>query len=74
MRWKELVGSSLVIVGSGLAGAGFGKKDSKLALIGTFTMGLGALFISDAHADAINQHAEILNEHEERLREVEQGR
>ena len=33
MRLKEIIGSGLVIVGSGLAGAGFGKKDSKLALI-----------------------------------------
>lgn len=40
MRLKEVIGSGLVIVGSGLAGAGFGKKDSKLALIGTFTMDL----------------------------------
>lgn len=71
MRVKEIVGSGLVIIGSGMAGFGFGKKDSKLALIGTFTMGLGALFISDAHADVINQHAEVLNEHEERLRKME---
>ena len=69
MRVKEIIGSGLVIIGSGMAGFGFGKKDSKLALIGTFTMGLGALFISDAHADIINQHAEILNDHEERLRQ-----
>ena len=72
MRLKEVIGSGLVIIGSGIAGAGFGKKDSKLALIGTFTMGLGASFISDAHADIINQHAEILNDHEARLREMEE--
>lgn len=47
---------------------GIWKRDAKIAVVGTFIMGLGTVFITDAHADAINQHAEILNDHEERLR------
>ena len=74
MRLKGIIGSGLVVIGSGIAGYGFGTKNNKAAIVGTFIMGMGALFVSDDHADCINQHAEILNEHEARLRKMEQGR
>lgn len=40
-QWKAYVGSGLVIVGSAMAGWGFGKRDSKCAILGTFIMGIG---------------------------------
>ena len=74
MKVKGMIGAGLVMVGSGMAGFGFGKKDTKLACLGTFIMGLGTLFITDDHADVINYNAKIINDHEARLREMEQGR
>jgi hypothetical protein len=71
MKVKEMVGIGLTFVGSGIAGWGFGKRDAKIAVVGTFIMGLGTVFITDAHTDAINQHAKVLNDHEERLRRSE---
>ena len=34
-QWKAYVGSGMVMVGSCMAGWGFGKKDTKLACLGT---------------------------------------
>ena len=73
--WKAYVGSGLVIVGSVVAGWGFGKKDTKTACLGTFIMSLGGLLVIDNHSDVINHNAKVMNElgeivseHEERLR------
>lgn len=78
MRLKGIIGTGLVMVGSGMAGFGFGKKDTKLACLGTFVMGLGTLFITDDHADVINHNVKIMseigdvvNDHEARLRQME---
>lgn len=59
--WKAYVGSGMVMVGSCMAGFGFGKKDTKLACLGTFVMGLGTLFVIDNHSDVINNNAKVLN-------------
>ena len=66
------------IIGTGMAGFGFGKRDTKLACLGTFVMGLGTLFITDDHADVINHNVKIMseigdvvNDHEARLRQME---
>lgn len=78
MRLKGIIGTGLVMVGSGMAGFGFGKRDTKLACLGTFVMGLGTLFITDDHADVINHNVKIMseigdvvNDHEARLRQME---
>ena len=78
MRLKGIIGTGLVMVGSGMAGFGFGKRDTKLACLGTFVMGLGTLFITDDHADVINHNAKGMNnmlnalkDHEERIRNME---
>ena len=78
MRFKGIIGTGLVMVGSGMAGFGFGKRDTKLACLGTFVMGLGTLFITDDHADVINHNVKIMseigdvvNDHEARLRQME---
>ena len=62
LGWKAYVGSGLVLTGSAIAGWGFGKKDSKIALFGTFVMGLGSLFVVDHHSDVINHNTKIMNE------------
>lgn len=62
LGWKAYVGSGLVLTGSAIAGWGFGKKDSKIALFGTFVMGLGTLFVVDHHSDVINHNTKIMNE------------
>ena len=73
--WKGYLGSGLVLAGSAIAGWGFGKKDSKCAILGTFIMGIGTLCVIDNHSDVINNNAkvmnqmgEILQDHEDRLR------
>jgi len=78
MRLKGIIGTGLVMVGSGMAGFGFGKRDTKLACLGTFVMGLGTLFITDDHADVINHNVKIMseigdvvNDHEARLKQME---
>ena len=78
MRLKGIIGTGLVMVGSGMAGFGFGKRDTKLACLGTFVMGLGTLFITDDHTDVINHNVKIMseigdvvNDHEARLRQME---
>ncbi len=77
-QWKAYVGSGLVIVGSAMAGWGFGKRDSKCAILGTFIMGIGTLCVVDNHADVINNNAKgmdkmfnVLKEHEDRIRNME---
>lgn len=62
LGWKAYVGSGLVLTGSAIAGWGFGKKDSKIALFGIFVMGLGTLFVVDHHSDVINHNTKIMNE------------
>ena len=78
LGWKAYVGSGLIMAGSAIAGWGFGKKDSKCAILGTFIMGIGTLCVLDNHADVINHNAKgmdkmfsVLKEHEERLRQME---
>ena len=73
--WKAYVGSGLILTGSAMAGWGFGKENSKIALFGTFVMGMGSLFVIDNHSDVINNNAKVMNkmgevlqDHEERLR------
>ena len=77
-QWKAYVGSGLVMLGSAMAGWGFGKKDSKCAILGTFIMGIGTLCVVDNHADVINNNAKgmdkmfnVLKEHEDRIRNME---
>ena len=60
--WKAYIGSGLVLTGSAIAGYGFGKKDNRMTLIGTYMMGLGTLCILDTHADTINNlNARVIN-------------
>ena len=75
LGWKAYLGSGLVLVGSAVAGWGFGKKDTKTACLGTFIMSLGGLLVIDNHSDVINHNAKVMNElggilqdHEDRLR------
>ena len=77
-QWKAYVGSGMIMVGSCMAGFGFGKKDTKLACLGTFAMGLGTLFVIDNHSDVINNNAkgmdkmfQVLKEHDEQLRSMQ---
>ena len=77
-QWKAYIGSGLVLTGSAIAGWGLGKKDSKCAILGTFIMGIGSLFVIDNHADVINNNAkgmdkmfDALKNHEERIRNME---
>lgn len=73
--WKAYLGSGLVMVGSAMAGWGFGKKDSKCAILGTFVMGMGTLFIVDHHSDVINHNVklydEVLNDLNDRIVDLE---
>lgn len=62
VEWKAYVGSDLILTGSAIAGWGFGKKDSKIALFGTFIMGMGTLFVVDHHSDVINHNTKMMNE------------
>lgn len=73
-QWKAYVGSGMVMVGSCMAGWGFGKKDTKLACLGTFIMGIGTLFVVDNQTEVINNNAkgmdkmfQVLKEHDEQL-------
>ena len=75
LSWKAYVGSGLTLVGSAVAGWGFGKKNNKTACLGTFIMSLGGLLVIDNHSDVIDHNAKVMNElgelvadHEERLR------
>lgn len=77
-QWRAYVGSGLVMLGSAMAGWGFGKKDTKCACLGTFIMGIGTLFVIDNHSDVINNNAkgmdkmfQVLKEHDEQLRNMQ---
>lgn len=77
-QWKAYVGSGMVMVGSCMAGWGFGKKDTKLACLGTFIMGIGTLFVVDNQTEVINNNAkgmdkmfQVLKEHDEQLRNMQ---
>ena len=77
-QWKAYVGSGLVMLGSAMAGWGFGKKDAKCACLGTFIMGIGTLFVIDNHSDVINNNAkgmdkmfQVLKEHDEQIRNMQ---
>lgn len=77
-QWKAYLGSGLVIVGSVMAGWGFGKRDSRCAILGTFIMGVGTLFVVDNQTEVINNNAkgmdkmfQVLKEHDEQLRNMQ---
>ena len=63
------------MVGSAMASWGFGEKDSKCAILGTFVMGMGTLFIVDHHSDVINHNVklydEVLNDLNDRIVDLE---
>lgn len=71
MRIKEMMGFSLSTIGGAVAGIGFGKKDTKLACIGSVLIGIGALFRIDAHAEVISQHTDAINALNIRLTHLE---
>ena len=77
-QWKAYLGSGMVMVGSAMAGWGFGSKNGKTATLGTFIMGLGTLFVVDNLTDITNHNAKGMNnmldalkDHEERIRNME---
>lgn len=77
-QWKAYIGSGLVLVGSAMAGWGFGSKNGKTASLGTFLMGIGTLFVVDNLTDVTNHNAKgmdnmlnALKDHEERIRNME---